>query len=1181
MAAHHLSGLPALLQMLERLLQQGSEAHTLHAVLQTCANHLQCPNSHSLAHRTRHDPEWGKVVKGLLDLANGLTDDRDSQVPPMQPDLVDACMVVGDKLLDRLHTMRPVPPAGKASRSSDGADKPDLGVFPLFKDCKLCNVKESLQSIDLVEEAKKLDERNAKLFWMCDECERPTSDEPAEHMWQKHRSVHWHMWQKVGALPPPVRMQQVLELADRLAERHQKRAALLLHTMETPIYLASNKAMREWNLPHGPEAYKPWQPYAHLLDQELLLMDRFEGSVYRGVHFRLPEDLYKALRVVTWNNPTCASEDPRQARLFLGSKQGGCPVGTLFVIRSITGHRIAAHSLHPEEQEVVFRAGTQFQVQPLPSAGMKQLLEVAMRCSLQDVAVYELHELTLDSWMDLKDALPPSDVERNRGLLDLIDQQVDFPVFVRGAAKWATAQRMTELMEFPKGTALHMAVAVPNNMACVHLVCSQLRRDDPRVWSTDSEGRTAFQVAMSTSNEDAAVYLLQRFSGWQEHLSPEAACQMLPAACQTGDKELVTELRGVAMASPCTLEASLVAACQENRLKVVELLVGWQAIDPADGNHMDARAALLAASKHGHMACVEHLVKHKAPVDQAVDQGGTALMAAAHNGHLDCVKYLLSNGADVQLTNDSGWTAMMLASTGGHLDCVEYLAGAGSRIDARTNDDFTALMAAAQHGHQDCVQYLISKGAPLEAATKTGGTALLLASCSGYLRCVEYLVAANAQVNPAGLCPLRGAAQSGHLACVKCLFENRAQLDRGNSFSPLMVASQEGRLACVEYLIDQRADVGRQTREAENEGTTALILAAMNGHLACMKSLVGGGAQVEQFRNDRTTALLAAASGGHLPCLKYLLDCRADIRRADDNGMTALHRAAQYGHLASVEYLVGQGAPETCSQKGLTVLMSAAGGGFLECVKYLLGRGGASHVDQMCIGGTTALMYASIEGHRECVEYLVTHHAEVGQTDHTGGTALMVASRAGHVDCVRYLVEQSANVQQAEHDGITALMYAALGGHLDCICSLLEHNASLEQATPDGHTALLAAAAYGHLKCVQYLVGCNAQVERIYPVALQTADSDETNACACHLWKAIMATSQWQGSISPSAPLPSRVARYLMAQGVSRRDWDSRSSRPPSLWLCELATDAFSAPVRPDDPQPAVVDGGYSRAWKL
>ena len=80
--------------------------------------------------------------------------------------------------------------------------------------------------------------------------------------------------------------------------------------------------------------------------------------------------------------------------------------------------------MRPVISQVLFLAGTQFQVLSCADTGLKSLLEVAMHCSLQDVDVYELRELAVEYWCDVERALPCTYTTRNLELLELIAQQV-------------------------------------------------------------------------------------------------------------------------------------------------------------------------------------------------------------------------------------------------------------------------------------------------------------------------------------------------------------------------------------------------------------------------------------------------------------------------------------------------------------------------------------------------------------------------------------------------------------------------------------------------------------------------------------------------------------------------------------------------------------------------------------
>jgi cytohesin len=60
--------------------------------------------------------------------------------------------------------------------------------------------------------------------------------------------------------------------------------------------------------------------------------------------------------------------------------------------------------------------------------------------------------------------------------------------------------------------------------------------------------------------------------------------------------------------------------------------------------------------------------------------------------------------------------------------------------------------------------------------------------------------------------------------------------------------------------------------------------------------------------DDGSTALILAAQNGHLAVVEALLKAGADAARATTDGRTALHLAAQNGHTAVVEALLKAGA---------------------------------------------------------------------------------------------------------------------------------------------------------------------------------------------------------------------------------------------------------------------------------
>ena len=107
-------------------------------------------------------------------------------------------------------------------------------------------------------------------------CQQPTSESYEEHVCGKH-----------AAFPPeaPFRPLSMAEVLDLVQSLRPKLPATAVYTMESPVYLASNKAMRGWA--QDKASFRKWRSFGYLLDHELRLLPSFEGVVYRAVDFRV------------------------------------------------------------------------------------------------------------------------------------------------------------------------------------------------------------------------------------------------------------------------------------------------------------------------------------------------------------------------------------------------------------------------------------------------------------------------------------------------------------------------------------------------------------------------------------------------------------------------------------------------------------------------------------------------------------------------------------------------------------------------------------------------------------------------------------------------------------------------------------------------------------------------------
>ena len=844
----------------------------------------------------------------------------------------------------------------RSSRLSDGLEVVDHGIFRFFEGYfTSATVEQSLQ-LDL----PALATDTGAFYWFCPHCRRPSSDPYHAHMAQEHPHAP-----SSDSPPPALQAADVLRRADG-----EPKPLCTIYTMETPIFRLSNKAMREWE--GNPQGLDPWRPYCYLLDRQLRHLPHFRGTVYRALDCRLPQSLYQAGNVVTWNQPSSCSRSPKVIKSFLHS-EGEDPLGCIFVIRCHLGHAIWEYSVYPDEEEVLFRSGSQFRVQSVTDDGLKVLLEQAMHCSLANVDVYQMEELVLDSWRDLRDLLSSWEILRNDELLGFIEQQPWVERAVRQGERKEVCQPATELIRRPSdgATPLHMAAAVPLNVRCVKLVAARLQRGD--LDAVDGAGRTACEIAAACGNKEVVKYLLQR--GVQPPTDPATLCVVVPWAAECGDVQLLERLMGGVPADApkrqAAVDEGLLVAASYGYDPVVQALIGHG----ADVRAVDAEGCtpLILAAQQGHVGTIPLLVRHGSDVHARTRWGSTSLTWAAGKGHVAAIGLLVDAGADVHAEDCKRRTALMWAARAGHLGSIDALMERAAPLAHLDYNRNTALMLAAREGHVPVIDALLRHRAPLEAQDAQGCTPLMLAARQGHVPAITALVAAGADV--------RATNADGR--------------------TPLLLAAQRGHMEAIDLLLRHGSDVHFRDRE----GYTALILACCEGHEEAIDTLVKHGADVHARTQYGSTCMTWACGKAHVEVVKVLVKIGGDLQGVDHKGRTPLAWAARHGHTATIEELMKYGADvESGDCAGLTPLLLAAREGHADTLRLLIGKGARLDLPN-AQDGTTALMMAAKNGHREAMRTLMGFGADMHATNHAGETALALAAAHGHHDCAMELRE--------------------------------------------------------------------------------------------------------------------------------------------------------------------------------
>jgi ankyrin repeat protein len=499
----------------------------------------------------------------------------------------------------------------------------------------------------------------------------------------------------------------------------------------------------------------------------------------------------------------------------------------------------------------------------------------------------------------------------------------------------------------------------------------------------------------------------------------------------------------------------------------------------------------------------------------------TTVNEAARRGDRETVRALLKQGADVNGAEGDGTTALHWAARAGDAELLQMLVYAGANVKAATRlGAYTPLMMAARAGHSAAVQALLAGGSDVKATSTTGTTPLMFAAESGDTRTMSLLIEAGADVNARetamGQTPLMFAAAYNRVDAVKLLLAKGAEVTATSKVVDLTKLSSP-----EEEFFRQRAQpqgggqggprppdvagVTRQYRYNELVGTSggfsALHFAARQGFMDVVKTLVEGGAEVNQVNpGDRSTPLIVATINGYFDIARYLLEKGGNPNLATDNGVAPLYgtlnvqwapkalypqpqayRQQQTTYLEFMKLLLDKGAdPNTrlmrkvwysgynfdlagVDEIGATPFWRAAYGGDVEAMKLLVsygadptistikpaGRPRTGDGDRFNVQDVSGLPPVPVGG-----PAVTPLHAAsgVGYAEGFAANSHRYAP-SGLLNAVKYLVEETgADVNAVDHEGNTPLHNAAARGDVEMIKYLVSKGADVKRVNREGQT---------------------------------------------------------------------------------------------------------------------------------
>jgi len=342
----------------------------------------------------------------------------------------------------------------------------------------------------------------------------------------------------------------------------------------------------------------------------------------------------------------------------------------------------------------------------------------------------------------------------------------------------------------------------------------------------------------------------------------------------------------------------------------------------------------------------------------------------------------------------------------------------------------------------------------------------------------------------------------------------------------------------------------------KSEFEHVLFRAIRCGDSALLKDILRRGTPPDVLDNDGTTALMHAALHGSAEMVALLLKHGADPRAVNGQGVTALLWGA--ADVDKVRLLIGRGANANASSKlGNTPVMVAAGSpvGAL-AVQELLAHG--ADIMPKNKNGRTALGFAVSGGDVATVRLLISAARDLEKLEELIGDAgptVAGAANSGFHEIVKLLIQHGADVNRSTGFRANGLNAALMAGSMDIAKTLITHGADLGGRSQPGDTPTAVLAAYTELDDSSAV-----ELLKARGVDFTAANEDKQTALTWarmrghrRLMDSLVEAGAPEGKMPPRPEIP---ARSIQHHGVSQSQLIIQAVQK-SIDLLQLSSDTF------------------------
>uniref|UniRef100_A0A8C7SSW0 Ankyrin repeat and SOCS box containing 15 n=1 Tax=Oncorhynchus mykiss TaxID=8022 RepID=A0A8C7SSW0_ONCMY len=309
----------------------------------------------------------------------------------------------------------------------------------------------------------------------------------------------------------------------------------------------------------------------------------------------------------------------------------------------------------------------------------------------------------------------------------------------------------------------------------------------------------------------------------------------------------------------------------------------------------------------------------------------------------------------------------------------------------------------------------------------------------------------------------------------------------------LILAAQEGLLENVRTLLRH----GASPHKTNSLNESPLLLAVRQGSYDMVSTLINCGAFVEQVCLKKWMAIHEAAKVGCSAILVLLLRHGAKVTAVDGHNVTPLGIAAEYAHAEVLDILIKNGGDVNAqAYNGDSVLYDAAGSGNLDCIYLLLQAGANPNIASLAC--QLPIHRAAYEGHILALRTFIPITTKRA-IRLSGQSPVHSAADGGHVDCLELLIEKGFDVNAQLDVHISEsygdmrrspLYFAVSNSDITCTEMLLAAGAKTDL---DPLRCFLVAVRAGRYELVRLLLSRGAEVncyfrmisDTLFPTALQ------------------------------------------------------------------------------------------------